>query len=95
MHSYLRFLERVVLPEIKEEGDISDVTSSKIVCQTFIKKLNELKEALNTGFRSPINIETYQIDNVRAPQLIVNIVGANRSSFKITIDTSDKIHTIY
>ncbi len=95
LHSYLRFLERVVLPEIKEEGDISDVTSSKIVCQTFIKKLNELKEALNTGFRSPINIETYQIDNVRAPQLIVNIVGANRSSFIITIDTSDKIHTIY
>ena len=95
LHSYLRFLERAVLPDIIENGEEEDIYSGKILTQEFIKKLNELKQALNDVFKYPTDIQTYQFENILAPQFIVKLDSAEQDQFVITLDINDKIHTLY
>ena len=95
LHSYLRFLERAVLPDIIENGEEEDIYSGKILTQEFIKKLNELKQALNNVFKYPTDIQTYQFENILAPQFIVKLDSAEQDQFVITLDINDKIHTLY
>ena len=95
LHSYLRFIERIVLPEIKENGEDEDIHSTKIIRQEFIKKLGELKSALNKAFKLPIEISTYQVENIKAPQLTMTLGDNESQSYTITINRNDKIHTIF
>ena len=95
LHSYLRFMERVVLPDVKEYGEENDIHSSRAVGSEFINKLNELKQALNREFKSPVEINKYSVENIQAPQLIVDLANCKQDCFNITLNKDNKIHTIY
>lgn len=95
LHCYLRFLERVVLPDIKKYGQPEDLYSCKSINIGFINKLSELKRALENGFKEPVDVETYQIENIQAPQIVVNLANSEQKYFTITLNNEDKIHTIY
>ena len=54
-----------------------------------------MKRALENGFKEPVDVETYQIENIQAPQIVVNLANSEQKYFTITLNNEDKIHTIY
>lgn len=94
IHSYLRFLERYVMPELESSSE-NELYASKIRT-SFCNKLVLLKNSIVTAMRSPIRIYEYSIDDtgIKAPKLKVPY-DKDGNYFEITINDNGKIHTIF
>ena len=95
LHSYLRFLERVALPDMIEYGEPEEIYSSKAVGNQFINTLGKFKQALTDSFRYPLEIQTYRVEDIRAPQFNVKYRNSVQEGFLVTLNQDNKIHTIF
>ena len=95
IHSYLRFIERVVIPEINEHSNMEEANYCKTINKVYIAKAIELKQALQDNFKQPVEFQTYIIGDVKAPQFTIPMANPNGSNLTITINRENKIHTIF
>ena len=95
LHSYLRFIERVVIPTINKNSNIDEAAYCARINKTYIAKLREFKESLNECFEAPVEIRTYSIGDIEAPQFDVPMSNSNGEDLLITINNNGKIHTIF
>lgn len=92
LHSYLRFLERYVMPNLNNEKKIY----ASQIKNVYLPKLVMLKDALNEAMKTSIKVFVYSIDNhdIKAPKIKIPY-GQNGDFFEITINDAGKIHTIF
>jgi hypothetical protein len=92
MHSYLRFLERYVMPEF----DNTDRIYTGKLTSTYIAKLKNLKETLNKSLKEQLSIEEYTPADTKisAPKIAI-LDNNNKQKYTITINAQGKIHTIF
>ena len=95
MHSYLRFIERVVIPAIDGLGGLEDSNYCKTVNKTYIAKVKELRQILQESFKHPVEIWTYKIGDVKAPQFAIPMTNSDGDNLIVTINNDNKIHTIF
>lgn len=95
LHCYLRFIERVVIPAINKNSNIDEAAYCARINKTYIAKLREFKESLNECFEAPVEIRTYSIGDIEAPQFEVPMSNSNGEDLLITINNNGKIHTIF
>ena len=95
MHSFLRFIERVVIPSINEFGSMEDAKYCATINKTYINKVKELRQTLNETFKYPVEIHTYKMGDIEAPQFTIPMTNANREDLVLTINNDNKIHTIF
>ena len=91
LHSYLRFIERVILNGITPD----DIITCGDVRSMFIKNIQELKNALKEFSKNPVTVNTYCIDDVKAPQFQIEFPLKSKNYLTITINKDNKIHTLY
>lgn len=94
VHSYLRFLERYVMPELNSCSE-NKIYASQIKT-IYLKKITTLKNAINTAMQKPINVFVYSIDDadIKAPKIKIPYKNGT-SFFEITLNDQAKIHTIF
>jgi hypothetical protein len=92
MHSYLRFIERYVMPEF----DSTDRIYTGQLTSTYIAKVKNLKEALNKVLNEQLSIKEYTTNdsNISAPKIEI-FDNNNKQKYTITINAQGKIHTIF
>lgn len=92
LHSYLRFLERYVMPELNNENKIY----ASQIRNAYLPKLVTLKNAINDAMKTFITVYEYSIENtdIKAPKIKIPY-GKNGNFFEITINDAGKIHTIF
>ena len=95
LHSYLRFIERIVIPTIDEYNGLEDANYCNNINKTYIAQVKELKEVMAQAFKEPIEIQTYSIGDVKAPQFTIPMTNSNGEDLLITINNENKIHTIF
>ena len=95
LHSYLRFIERIVIPSINDSSTMEDANYCKNINKTYIFKVKELKQSLENSFNEPIDVRTYSIENIKAPQFKIQMPSAQDDEISITINNDGKIHTIF
>ncbi len=94
IHSYLRFIERVVFPTINEYQGLED-TNCNIINTTYINKMKDFRCILRDAFKQPLEIQTYMHNDVKAPQFEIPMANSEGNNFVITINAANKIHTIF
>ena len=95
MHSYLRFIERVVIPTINEYNGLEDANYCNIINKTYIGKLKELRQIIQNEFKQTKEFQTYTAGNIKAPQFTIPMINSNGEEMVITINNDNKIHTIF
>ena len=95
MHSYLRFIERVVIPTINEYNGLEDANYCNIINKTYIGKLKELRQIIQNEFKQTKEFPTYTAGNIKAPQFTIPMINSNGEEMVITINNDNKIHTIF
>lgn len=93
MHSYLRFIERVVLNKINNEEH--DFVSTKLVNKTYIDCIRALKESLNNAMKDTVDVHTYSSDDIKGPRFDIPYKYGENNKLTITINENDKIHTLF
>lgn len=94
LHSYLRFLERFVMPELNmEEGKY---LSTNQVKRKYLDKLAQLKLAITNALQEQVTVFEYNLDaaNIKAPKIKIPY-GKNDDFYEITLNDQGKIHTIF
>ena len=96
LHSYLRFLERYVMPELMDDSENKYITTKQIGSM-YIDKLTLLKSSLQAAFRNPVDVSEYSLEeaNIKAPKIFVPIQDLSGRNYEITINDQGKIHTIF
>ena len=96
MHSYLRFMERVVIPSIKENFSEEEANYCSTINKNYILKVKELRQSINNVFvKRPIEVRTYSCNNIKAPQFMIPMMNKSGVNIVITINNDNKIHTIF
>lgn len=98
-HAYLRFIERVVLPEfIDEDGFVEANYIDKNKLGTKYKeKLKELKSSIKEIGTQQLEVSSYNADgSISAPKFKVGIGNPpDDKQYFVTINNSGRIHTIF
>lgn len=94
LHSYLRFLERYVMPEFNSNEDTKIFASQ--IKRKYCDKVALLKNAINNAKEKTIEVSVYTLEdaNIKAPKIKIPY-GNNGDFFEITINDQGKIHTIF
>ena len=95
-HAYLRFIERVVLPEFHDEYGNFDPSNidKKDLGAKYKEKLKELNMAVKKIGAQQIEVSSYNgHGDYSAPRF--NIEFNNGDVYSITINSQGKIHTIF
>lgn len=94
LHSYLRFLERYVMPEF-DNNEEPKIYASQIK-RKYCDKVALLRGAINTAKEKPIEVSVYTLEdaNIKAPKIKIPYDN-NGNFFEITINDQGKIHTIF
>lgn len=96
-HAYLRFIERVVLPEFADEDGYIDPDSidTRALGAKYKEKLKELKIAVKEIGTQQLEVGSYNgHGDYSAPKFNIQL-GNDGREYSITINNQDKIHTIF
>lgn len=93
IHSYLRFIERVVLNKINNENH--DFVSTKLVNKTYIDCIRALKDSLSNTMKAPLEVHTYSSDDIKAAKFNIPYKYGEDGKLTITINENNKIHTLF
>ncbi len=95
IHSYLRFIERVVLNKINNEDH--NFISTRVLNKTYIDCIRPLKESLGSAMKNSLEVHTYsgEYDSVKAPRFEIPYKYGEDGKLTITINENKKIHTIF
>lgn len=96
-HAYLRFIERVVLPEFADEdGNIDpDSIDTRALGAKYKEKLKELKIAVKEIGTQQLEVGSYNgHGDYSAPKFNIQL-GNDGREYSITINNQGKIHTIF
>lgn len=98
-HAYLRFIERVVLPEfIDEDGFIeADYINRNELGTKYKEKLKELKSSIKEIGTQQLEVNSYNADgSISAPKFKVGIGNPpDDKQYFVTINNNGRIHTIF
>lgn len=93
LHSYLRFLERYVMPEFQNS---SEKIYASLIKAAYMSKVSLLKDSIMNSLQKPVKVYEYTVEevNIKAPKIKVPF-GDGDDFFEITINDAGKIHTIF
>ena len=74
---------------------MEDAKYCATINKTYINKVKELRQTLNETFKYPVEIHTYKMGDIEAPQFTIPMTNANREDLVLTINNDNKIHTIF
>ena len=95
MHSYLRFIERVVFNKINNQN--YNILDGGVVNRNYVACLQELKNSLSSAMKNSIEVHTYagEYDYVKAPKFEIPYKYGEDGKLTITINENNKIHTVF
>ncbi len=93
LHSYLRFLERYVMPEV--EPSVDGKIYSNQIRKKYMEKLNLLMKTITNALRDSVMVQTYTREDGKKAPLIEIPYDNNGNYYTITINEQGKIHTIF
>ncbi len=93
MHSYLRFVERYIMPKFKNE--LGTLSSTQIKYE-YKSKFAILRNSILDTIKSSVKVYEYSVEeaNIKAPKIKVPYGNAGEF-FEITINDAGKVHTIF